>query len=251
MAKVGRNDPCPCGSGKKHKKCCGAAVIAPPSTHGAPMGQGPPAVDLTVLLDRRIRQLHEALGAMHDGDPLSVKPHLGSSPGLSYCAIDFTEGTTEAGLANTAEQLVNNIACLKDHLKAWCARTGAKVDAEAVIDDNQDAAIIHDLWNATKHAELNRPPRSGHYPRIQRLHRPLTLSAGTQAGGSAQWMMDPRTGQVTIRTDNGGSVGLVIDGDVVDEKTGQSLGPFRAICERAIGTWEAALKDAGVPVPSR
>lgn len=24
VAKIGRNDPCPCGSGKKHKKCCGA-----------------------------------------------------------------------------------------------------------------------------------------------------------------------------------------------------------------------------------
>ncbi|MDE5965977.1 MAG: SEC-C domain-containing protein [Lachnospiraceae bacterium] len=24
--KVGRNDPCPCGSGKKYKKCCGANV---------------------------------------------------------------------------------------------------------------------------------------------------------------------------------------------------------------------------------
>lgn len=24
--KIGRNDPCPCGSGKKYKKCCGAAV---------------------------------------------------------------------------------------------------------------------------------------------------------------------------------------------------------------------------------
>ncbi len=24
--KVGRNDPCPCGSGKKQKKCCGAAA---------------------------------------------------------------------------------------------------------------------------------------------------------------------------------------------------------------------------------
>jgi preprotein translocase subunit SecA len=23
--KVGRNDPCPCGSGRKYKKCCGAA----------------------------------------------------------------------------------------------------------------------------------------------------------------------------------------------------------------------------------
>ena len=22
VAKAGRNDPCPCGSGKKHKKCC-------------------------------------------------------------------------------------------------------------------------------------------------------------------------------------------------------------------------------------
>jgi hypothetical protein len=25
-AKIGRNDPCPCGSGKKYKKCCGAAT---------------------------------------------------------------------------------------------------------------------------------------------------------------------------------------------------------------------------------
>jgi uncharacterized protein YecA (UPF0149 family) len=23
MTKTGRNDPCPCGSGKKYKKCCG------------------------------------------------------------------------------------------------------------------------------------------------------------------------------------------------------------------------------------
>lgn len=26
VRKVGRNDPCPCGSGKKHKRCCGAAA---------------------------------------------------------------------------------------------------------------------------------------------------------------------------------------------------------------------------------
>ncbi len=29
--KVGRNDPCPCGSGKKYKKCHGAGAAAPPS----------------------------------------------------------------------------------------------------------------------------------------------------------------------------------------------------------------------------
>ena len=28
VPKVGRNDPCPCGSGKKYKKCCGAHVAA-------------------------------------------------------------------------------------------------------------------------------------------------------------------------------------------------------------------------------
>jgi SEC-C motif-containing protein len=26
--KIGRNDPCPCGSGKKYKKCCGATTAA-------------------------------------------------------------------------------------------------------------------------------------------------------------------------------------------------------------------------------
>ena len=26
VPKVGRNDPCPCGSGKKYKKCCGRGV---------------------------------------------------------------------------------------------------------------------------------------------------------------------------------------------------------------------------------
>lgn len=26
MAKIGRNDPCPCGSGKKYKKCCESAA---------------------------------------------------------------------------------------------------------------------------------------------------------------------------------------------------------------------------------
>jgi tetratricopeptide (TPR) repeat protein len=28
MAKIGRNDPCPCGSGKKYKECCQTAELA-------------------------------------------------------------------------------------------------------------------------------------------------------------------------------------------------------------------------------
>jgi len=39
MAKPGRNDPCPCGSGKKYKQCCGNAqnvAIAPPGGRSSP-----------------------------------------------------------------------------------------------------------------------------------------------------------------------------------------------------------------------
>jgi SEC-C motif len=32
---VGRNDPCPCGSGKKYKKCCGAIIALQPARMAA------------------------------------------------------------------------------------------------------------------------------------------------------------------------------------------------------------------------
>ena len=40
MAKIGRNDPCPCGSGKKYKKCClekdltERRELSPPAANG-------------------------------------------------------------------------------------------------------------------------------------------------------------------------------------------------------------------------
>ncbi len=46
MAKIGRNDPCACGSGKKYKKCCmasdeAAAHAARPAPPAAPTGRLP------------------------------------------------------------------------------------------------------------------------------------------------------------------------------------------------------------------
>lgn len=35
MPMTGRNDPCPCGSGKKHKKCCGQVVSIAPAVRVA------------------------------------------------------------------------------------------------------------------------------------------------------------------------------------------------------------------------
>ena len=39
MAKIGRNDPCPCNSGKKYKKCCMAADEA--AARAAPLAAAP------------------------------------------------------------------------------------------------------------------------------------------------------------------------------------------------------------------
>ena len=41
--RIGRNDPCPCGSGKKHKKCCGAKAPAAPPPPATESNPSPPA----------------------------------------------------------------------------------------------------------------------------------------------------------------------------------------------------------------
>src|SRR4051794_6248773 len=54
MSSIGRNDPCPCGSGRKWKKCCGASGSGVTSFEAsADTGAlfGPGAAFLTSLLD--------------------------------------------------------------------------------------------------------------------------------------------------------------------------------------------------------
>ena len=55
MGPIGRNERCPCGSGKKYKRCCGGPLIVPPTNTGGvtetPSLFGPQAATLTSLLD--------------------------------------------------------------------------------------------------------------------------------------------------------------------------------------------------------
>jgi hypothetical protein len=37
---IGRNDPCPCGSGKKYKKCCGSPKLSSRSISVVKSGMG-------------------------------------------------------------------------------------------------------------------------------------------------------------------------------------------------------------------
>src|SRR6266508_6146785 len=117
--------------------------------------------------------MHEALGALATSDLSSVVPQGGITPEGFYWTVDFTQGSTDAGLANIASLLIANIDWLKDHLKAWCKTNGKPFEGDNLIDSEKDVAIIHDLWDLDKHADLNSPPRSGYRAKLKNLRRQL------------------------------------------------------------------------------
>ena len=71
MAKTGRNDPCPCGSGKKYKQCCLARDEATAATARAAQAAAAPArrakfVNLFQSSDRDVDELTETSNAVVD-----------------------------------------------------------------------------------------------------------------------------------------------------------------------------------------
>jgi len=81
MAKVGRNQPCPCGSGKKYKQCCLAADEAaelavreqqrldapPPPKLSAAVSRWMPGDDDDDYAERLDKMSNDAVDLIHDG----------------------------------------------------------------------------------------------------------------------------------------------------------------------------------------
>jgi tetratricopeptide (TPR) repeat protein len=65
MAKIGRNDPCPCGSGKKYKRCC-LAKGAEAQTQALAAAPVPPAHDHLGFCDDCYAELATASNAVVD-----------------------------------------------------------------------------------------------------------------------------------------------------------------------------------------
>lgn len=82
MKEVGRNDPCPCGSGKKYKKCCGLKSGPKQRTFtqvNAPNAQAS-IQRITGVLSKALRQTHpEAADKLDDVVKESIEKNLGSS----------------------------------------------------------------------------------------------------------------------------------------------------------------------------
>ena len=65
LPKVGRNDPCPCGSGKKFKKCCGSQANQPAAGENKDGGVGK-ALDW--LTSRHAKAVKTSIAAMLNDD---------------------------------------------------------------------------------------------------------------------------------------------------------------------------------------
>lgn len=195
-------------------------------------------------LDLKLRRLHEALGDTRD-DIGSVKADVGVKDGRYYCAVDFSQGASEAELANGLGTLIANIACLKDHLGAWCLLHGLPFAGDALIDSNLDVGIIHDLWIRDKHYTI-RKSRSKLNPDLRNIRKTGAITVG--GGQRAGYTIDLHSGQLKPFGD--GKVEVIIDADVFDG-AGKKVGGVMAIAERAIAAWEAELIKAGVHVAAR
>jgi len=200
------------------------------------------------VLDRKLRQMHAAIAGLGNSDLSTVQPQITHGDGYVYTTVDFNQNSDPIALANAASLLVANIASLKDHLKGWCKKQGVPFHGDTLINTNKSVALIHDLWNIDKHAELNSSPRSGTTPKLQGIKTALAVSAGTEAGASAFFSMDPLTGKVTTGTSGSGTVQLVLAAQITDE-LGGNLGDFTQVCTEAAEAWSMTLRSAGVPLP--
>ena len=199
-------------------------------------------------LDQKLRQMHAALDAFATKELAGIRPQIESCPTYVSMRVDFNANSDRVELANAATLLITNIASLKDHLKAWCKLQGMPFNGDALIDSNKAVALIHDLWNVDKHAELTSKPRSGSVPKLDDLRQALVISAGTEAGSGVFYSMDPRTGMVTTGASGSGSIKVSLTAQVVDEG-GNILGELSALCTEAVAAWEKEFVAVGVPLP--
>jgi hypothetical protein len=172
-------------------------------------------------IEQKIEQMYKALEEMQITEKLpSVKPEFKRTAGSVSVSWDFKKGADTPTAANRVSQLVANIACLKDHLKVWCAKQSKSFAGDTLIDSNKEVAIVHDLWNLDKHGKLDRS-RSGLYPRLENPPRSTMVLKAEPGKPQPMFFIPIGGGGGPIQTKDGASLRIVAN--VVD-KDGNPLG---------------------------
>jgi hypothetical protein len=200
------------------------------------------------LLEKKIRQMHAALDGLDTGNLSKMQPKFDVNGDRYVVELNFNQDSDEIALANAASLLIASIACIKDHLKAWCKKQGVTFLGDDLINKNSAVALIHDLWNIDKHAELVNSPRSGCKPKLENIRTSLSLSSGTSSGSGVMFSIDPITGKMTTSSSGDGTASLVLTAEIADEN-GRTIADFAQTCMDAIEAWSKALEAAGVRLP--
>lgn len=109
-ASVGRNAPCPCGSGRKYKHCCGRAAGAPPRRAADPISSGLAAFqsgrfeDAAALFRQALRSAPKSL-------------HAAYFLGLAYAELSRFEDA-DAQISSALEMGLNDPAAHYHHARA-------------------------------------------------------------------------------------------------------------------------------------
>lgn len=104
---TGRNDPCPCGSGKKYKNCCLKSGVACADTAGSTDGD---SSDLRLLLGKD-SVLREFYRAVESELPSSIRlvPDAGLPAGIDFRVTRDTAGLADVRLRRFPPQIRDSV----------------------------------------------------------------------------------------------------------------------------------------------
>lgn len=136
-AKVGRNDPCPCGSGKKYKKCCGDVAPSPPR----------PAAEhdldarlITAMMALAADTWPGALEAALAACPLADDPQTMAAFGRTWVLM---HGLTPDGRTFVQAFLDAQRAALSAPLRAWAeAQARAHPSLHEVVEQPEPGVLV-------------------------------------------------------------------------------------------------------------
>ena len=243
MEKVGRNDPCPCGSGKKFKQCCGAG-LSPRATVNSPVA-APNAGDikqLAVLFNtRRYAEMEAAARILVAKFPASGAAWKALGTALQVQRKHAIEELRKAAqlLPNDAEVFNNFAAALLDQNRAEDA-AGA---ASRAIEIKAGFAEAHANFGKAMH-QLGRSEEA-----VASYRRALAIRPGFATAHSSLGITFDEVGDFAAATASFESA-ISIDPNLIEAhyglaqlKTYRQGDPHLGMLEHQIGRIDAMTPD--------
>ncbi len=169
--KVGRNDPCPCGSGKKYKKCCLFKPNEAPGTRPSPrtgeigsLREAKNLVDLVVQARKRDQ---------NGGIDKSVREALENRPDLAFRFLgmllhafapngsEWDPGPGYYACLNLLEENLTLIRYSVERKRAWAIDLSGRIQAEIArqaFTPEVDVRVQNDLLEALRESRLELKP---------------------------------------------------------------------------------------------